>query len=167
MPLTFLRNLGIVSAAGITTTKLGTGAVLQVIQGTTTTSTIISSTAYVDTTLTASITPTSASNKILIITSQSSLIVHGANTVVEGFAQLLRTSTSLMIKNGELNSGVGANAFTVENFETGFVYLDSPNTTSSITYKTQGKVSTTANSGQIRFQSSNQLSTIILIEIAG
>ena len=167
MALTFLRNLGIVSSAGISTTKLGAGAVLQVVQATTSTSTIITSTSYVDTTLTASITPTSASNKILVITSQASLIVHTANTVIEGFGQLLRTSTSLMIKSGEVNAPVGANGFTVGNLGVDFVYLDSPNTTSSTTYKTQGKVSTTSNSGQIRFQTSSQISTITLIEIAG
>jgi hypothetical protein len=167
MPLTFLRNLGIVSAAGITTTKLGAGAVLQVVQASTTTSTIIASTSYVDTTLTASITPISASNKILVITSQTSLIVHSANTVIEGLCQLLRTSTSLLERNGEVNSPTGANGFTVGNLNVNFVYLDSPNTTSSTTYKTQGKVSTTSNSGQIRFQSGSQPSTITLMEIAG
>jgi hypothetical protein len=46
------------------------------------------------------------------------------------------------------------------------LYLDSPNTTSATTYKTQGKVNTTANSGAVVFQHGNQPSYIVLIEVA-
>jgi hypothetical protein len=133
----------------------------------TTTSTTIASTSYVDTTLTASITPTSASNKILVITSQACLAVNGANASVNFNTKLLRVSTQLEEKNGEINCGVGANGFAVENFEASFVFLDSPNTTSSTTYKTQAKASSTANSMSLRFQSGSQPSTITLMEIEG
>jgi hypothetical protein len=46
-------------------------------------------------------------------------------------------------------------------------YLDSPATTSSVTYKTQGRPSTTNNSEEARFQVSSSPSTITLMEIAG
>ena len=46
------------------------GHVIQVAQGTTTTQTSATGSTYVDTTLTASITPTSSSSKILIVASQ-------------------------------------------------------------------------------------------------
>jgi hypothetical protein len=157
--------------AGATLTNSGTatgfGKVLQVVQASTTTSTTIASTSYVDTTLTASITPTSASNKILVITSQACLAVNGANASVNFNTKLLRVSTQLEEKNGEINCGVGANGFAVENFEASFVFLDSPNTTSSTTYKTQAKASSTANSMSLRFQSGSQPSTITLMEIEG
>ena len=53
------------------------GTILQVVQGTTTTETSTSSTSFVDTTLTASITPTSASSKILAVVSGP---LYGGNT---------------------------------------------------------------------------------------
>ena len=48
---------------------------------------------------------------------------------------------------------------------TNFTYRDSPATTSAITYKTQGKVSTTADSGQVIYQDDSSPSTITLLEI--
>jgi hypothetical protein len=44
-------------------------------------------------------------------------------------------------------------------------YLDSPSTTSAITYKTQGAVRYTANSGNVVFQPNTSTSTMILMEI--
>jgi hypothetical protein len=48
----------------------------------------------------------------------------------------------------------------------GIVYLDSPSTTSSTTYKTQAKITNTANGGNIYFQGAGGTSTITLLEIA-
>jgi hypothetical protein len=45
------------------------------------------------------------------------------------------------------------------------MYLDEPATTSSTTYKTQGNVLSTANSGQAIFQQDSAISGITLIEI--
>jgi len=45
--------------------------------------------------------------------------------------------------------------------------LDTPSTTSAITYKTQAKVSNAANSGQVKTADDNNLETMILMEIAG
>jgi hypothetical protein len=45
------------------------------------------------------------------------------------------------------------------------MYLDSPSTTSSTTYKTQFAVETTNNSAQVVLQIDNALATIILMEI--
>jgi hypothetical protein len=45
------------------------------------------------------------------------------------------------------------------------VYLDSPATTSATTYKMQGAVFSTANSGACNFQYGNNPSTITLLEI--
>jgi hypothetical protein len=47
-------------------------------------------------------------------------------------------------------------------------YLDSPSTTSSVTYKTQGRPHSSSNAGIVTFQSSstvNPTSTIILMEV--
>ena len=56
---------------GATVSGLTTGKVLQVVQGVTTTNTQITSTSFADTSLTANITPSSTSSKILILGSQN------------------------------------------------------------------------------------------------
>ena len=130
MPLTFLRNLGIVSSAGITTTKLGTGAVLQVVTATTTTPTVTTSTSFVDMNLSLSITPSSASNKIFLIYTGGNE-TNGQNKEIE--VQMLRDATQI----GQSSIKNFANAGYI--ITQSITKLDSPNTTSSITYKMQGK----------------------------
>ena len=81
---------------------------------------------FVDTGLTASITPSSASNKVLVLVSQSAKALDGA-----GRMNLLRGSTSLEEQYfGESEGGDWYGKINV-------VKLDSPATTSSVTYKTQ------------------------------
>jgi hypothetical protein len=46
-------------------------------------------------------------------------------------------------------------------------YLDSPSTTSAVTYKTQGRPHVIANTGQAYFQVDGVLSAITLMEVAG
>jgi hypothetical protein len=85
--------------------------------------------------LTATITPSSASNKILIIVT---LFGAGTSTVAQMFALLLRNST--IIGNGTAASnrpGVNGRGYfenTSVMFPISFSFLDSPATTSSITY---------------------------------
>lgn len=139
MPLTFLRNLGIVSSAGITTTKLGTGAVLQVVS-TAKTDTFSSSTgSFIDVTgLSVSITPSSASNKILILSD-----IHYGTNGNQGYAyfKLVRASTDIYLGDAAgsrirgFGGGMAADAATTMQLSN--VFLDSPSTTSSTTYKIQ------------------------------
>ena len=55
----------------VTATKRGAGAILQVVHVSFSTETAIASTTFTNTGLTASITPSSSSNKILVIVSQN------------------------------------------------------------------------------------------------
>ena len=136
MPLTFLRNLGIVSAAGITTTKLGAGAIIQVSSiATTSTSQSLSTVTYTDlTSLSLSITPSSASNKILLMANINCDIQND-----EGFGiRFLRDATNIFTTPQSYaiyNVGQSGDEIIVT---APFVYIDSPSTTSSITYKIQG-----------------------------
>ena len=170
MSLTQLRNLGIVANAGISTTKLGAGAVLQAVTATTTTETTVSSTTLTDTTLTASITPSSTSNKILVLVCQS---IHGyrdgSNYATVKWS-LLRESTAIWEgANGDNGNvffydygGSGLNIF----LPMPLIILDSPSTTSSTTYKTQ--VARGANGGTAaRAQPESNKSSITLLEIKG
>ncbi len=118
-----------IADAQITSAKLASGVggkVLQVVTGTSTDYTSTSSTGFVATSLTVSITPSSSSNKILVICSNGSLFSPSGQTI---FGTILRDSTNLG----------GANGFgqATGNIWIGFSpsVLDSPSTTSSITYK--------------------------------
>lgn len=140
------------------------GKVLQVVNATTTTSTTVASTTYTDSTLTATITPSATTSKILVIYSQT-LDAERSAVGVSGAVQLVRGSTS--IQDLGTTSGINVNSASFIALTTMITSscLDSPNTTSATTYKTQVKVNTTANSGVVVAQGGSKLSSITLIEI--
>jgi hypothetical protein len=167
MPLTFLRNLGIVSAAGITTTKLGTGAVLQVVQTTVASSLTISGGAgFVTLNLAATITPSSASSKILMLFSTGAQNTTGSNgTIITIYRGSIASGTNL----GDSTWGFGN--FGVNNAPAdsllapfSIVHLDSPSTTSAITYTPAGRAGA-GTSLVTSFGASR--GSLILMEIAG
>lgn len=96
--------------------------------------------------LSVNITPTSASNKILII---ASLFVSGDTWSTGGMAvNLVRNSTALAIGTGgvSINTTSGYNAYSSSPGNTYgngspmiITFIDSPSTTSSTTYKLQGR----------------------------
>lgn len=136
----------------------GGGKVLQVVNGTYSTQTVIASTTYTDTGLSLSITPSATSSKVLVLITQNS----GASRAVDDvgwYTKLLRGSTDLQELDSNLGNGDDGH------WPVNFTYLDSPSTTSSVTYKTQGKCSTTANSASAFYQFSGYMSTITLLEI--
>jgi hypothetical protein len=146
----------------------GVGKVLQVVQGTTNTQVSVTALTYTDTGLSASITPTSASSRILVLVNHALLITGSTGSVYTG-VQLLRNSTTifspLLDSTGPYEFGPGVGGM-YDRLSINFV--DSPGTTSAITYKTQGRPYT--GGGQAVFQPaanvSNGTSTIILMEIA-
>ena len=104
------------------------GHVVQVVQGSSTSYlTLGSNDTYVDTGLTATITPKFASSKILILHSSAIL----GTATHDAILRLLRGSTNIH----QLNFWSDNSNYT---YMTGaFQYLDSPSTTSATTYKTQ------------------------------
>ena len=160
MSLTQLRNLGIVANAGIATTKLGAGAVLQVVQATDQTTRTTTSTSFVtgSNTLSVSITPSSASNKILIYVSHYAYNSGGNNccsTIFRGATDLGGTNGFALMSSG--NGIVDVNSF--------YSFLDSPNTTSSTTYQVYFKTTNAITTSYIC--NGNLKATIIAMEIAG
>ena len=117
------------------------GAILQVVQGEMTDIFTCDSTSFEDTGLTASITPTSTSSKILVTVNAA--VGHGGGTYTT-LVRLMRDSTP--VGNGvAVGSREAAMAITGDNYAhvvefVGTTYLDSPNTTSAINYKLQMKV---------------------------
>lgn len=137
------------------------GAILQVVSATTTTYVTANSTTYVDSTLTASITPTTSTSKILVMINQG-IGTSGSGNV--GNIKLVRNSTDVQTWGfGIFYTG----ASDLYGYSSN-TYLDSPASTSSVTYKTQ--FNRTGGSGTTRVQYSDgngsQVSTITLMEVA-
>jgi len=146
MPISTIDNSGISASAAISTSKLGTGAVLQVVNATYSTYTSFSSATLADLGLSATITPSSSSSKILVFTDLAGGI---ATTTVSASAnvKLLRGSTTIV--NLEQTAGLMSGTSTERNWGAfgSSSYLDSPATTSATTYKIQ--VANTNGSGTI------------------
>jgi hypothetical protein len=135
--------------------------VLQVVQGTTSTAaTVTSNTTFLDTNLTATITPSSTSSKVLIMTSQDLFKEAQTNSAIN--YRLLRGGTTIV---DYPNAGIlfQDTAIRLEVLQT-IVYLDSPSTTSATTYKTQFK-NYLSGGTSVAQPDSNRSSFIILMEI--
>lgn len=146
---------------------LGAGTVLQVVQyvlsGVNGTST--SSSTFIDTGLSASITPKFATSKILVQVNQGGCGKTGGNTGVN--YRLYRNGSQIQVI---LDAGFYNGSATVDN-RFGIIsttYLDSPATTSSVTYKTQfaNFTSGTGLAYVQDFGNTQIASTITLTEIA-
>ena len=161
-------RLGIGSAGNVLTVAAGVpswaapaggGKVLQVVSATYSTQASTSSTSYQDSGLTASITPSSATSKILVLTSNLFYVDRETAGQVLGKMNIVRGATQIFEQN-QIGTG-DANSFLVSNVA--FSYLDSPNTTSSTTYKQQFARVMTAGTVYVQFNGSN--ASIILMEI--
>jgi hypothetical protein len=126
--------------------------------GTYATETSSSSSTFADTGLTATITPSSATSKVLVLVAQNGCTKDVNDTAVN--LRLLRGATEITIAYLAGFSGAADN-----NAPGGLPlsYLDSPATTSATTYKTQ--FSSYANNARARVQWNSSVSTIILMEI--
>ena len=175
-------NADINASAAIVSTKLsGTGKVLQVVSTAKTdtfSATINSGVETAITGLSASITPSSASNKILIMVT---LFVGGAGNVGATFL-LKRASTDILVgdaagsrKRSTFSTGKNIAGYE-DTLSASFTGLDSPSTTSSTTYSVSlfnsrgSSDSFYINRGSSDTDNSVQqrtASTITLLEIAG
>ena len=138
-----------------------TGNVLQVVHATHNSEATSSSSSFSDTGLTATITPSSSSNKVLVIVNQNGL--EKDNSDIKMQAKLVRASTDLgnFIGDETLNTST-SNRTDIGG--TGFSYLDSPSTTSATVYKTQFR--NVNGSGNVAVQNGSSVSSITLMEIA-
>lgn len=140
-------------------TPAASGKVVQIVTATYGTATASSSSTYADTGLTATITPTSASNKVLVVVHQAGIGKEANNTYVA--LGLLRGATFLAV----FESQACYTNSTATNFAAGAgcVYLDSPATTAATTYKTQLKSG--AGTTWVYAQVNSSVSTIALLEV--
>jgi hypothetical protein len=140
---------------------LPTGSVLQVVQTVKTNTFSTASTSFVDVTgLSVSITPTSATSKILVLMD----VKLGSDTNVSGYLKILRDSTSIYIgdADGSCQRATYANSDDPSAqwpYQAVGNYLDSPATTSSITYKIQILSEPIENTGTVYINRSGDSST--------
>ena len=160
LPATFVAG-NVLTAAQMNDLR-GAFRILQVVSATYSTSTSSSTTSYADTGLSVSITPSSSSSKVLIIVDQAGCYKSTGSSGNALSLKLLRDSTDLVdfLKGG---------GFTNTNSDlifgnTGYVYLDTPATTSATTYKTQFKNDTAASA--VFVQVNSAVSTIAALEVS-
>jgi len=133
------------------------GTVIQVVQAEHIGNTITSSTSFVNTPLAVTITPTSSTSKIYVVATGG---VDNNNNGNNGYLTIDRNGTNL---------GNGTNGFSFVNntyrihVPWSASFLDTPSTTSALTYTVQIR----ASSGSIEFPGTLQNKTIIAMEIAG
>ena len=156
-----ITNADINSSAAIAGTKVSGsfGKVLQVVTAEYSTTVSFATTTYTDIGLNATITPSSSSSKILVFWTQHCR--HNANTAGTG-SRLLRDSTVVWTTGSPFYTYAASGASHRD--ATDFRYLDSPNTTSAITYKIQASSN---DSVSVSFNDNNNQSNILLMEIAG
>jgi hypothetical protein len=158
--------------SGATLSNLGTatgfGKVLQVVSTTKTDSFSTTSATLVDITgLSATITPTNTSSKIMVL---SSFIGSNASDSADAF-QLVRDSTNIGVStDGAVanQTSVCGSGATSNIYSASIMFLDNPSTTSSTTYKVQARrTSGTLYIGRNVSGNYGGIATITVMEIEG
>ena len=157
-----LRTNRIVPRDGLPAGASG-GGIIQMVQDEVTSFFQTSSSSYVDTGLSASITPTSSSNKILV--NMALGVYGGATDTLRVNAQVLRGSTQvwytrdLYFRSGSAFKGV----------QSAIQFIDSPATTSSTTYKLQVKCESVSGGStfELYADTTNYNNRMILMEVSG
>ena len=138
------------------------GKVLQVVYGSTTTQTANSTSTYADTTLSATITPTSATSKVLVLVSQNGVSKDTGNTGAQ--LRLLRGATVIQTFSGSVSFTNSTTPTRLDGVSS-TNYLDSPATTSATTYKTQFASRTNTAVVQVQVTGGDDKSSMILMGI--
>ena len=139
----------------------GGGKVLQVVSATYSTGFSTSSDSFQDTGLTASITPSSASSKVLILVSQNGCF-KSAGDATSGIELELRRASTTLLQFSQSTGYTNSALYNVAGSES-CSYLDTPATTSATTYKT--RIRNDISASLVGCQYDNAVSTIVLLEI--
>ena len=151
--------MGTITRTNANDLTLGTGKVLQVVNASTSTETFTNSSSYADY-LTASITPSSSSNKILVVCTGNGLRKDSTNAGIKLRITRGATQLKIMEHNACYDGGTGPNRVG----GTAISYLDSPATTSATTYKLQ---IATPQSASVGIGDNNEsTSTLTLYEVS-
>jgi hypothetical protein len=158
------------TSAGVSTfykaagaTAGGGGKVLQVLQDTLTTELSVTSTSYADTGLTITITPSSATSKVLVMANIQGVFKNSGDTANGVMLKTLRGATNIV--GSEMNGYTGAS--TINHIGSiNYILLDEPATTSATTYKVQIASKVSGQLARINYEDSYApISSIIVMEI--
>jgi len=142
----------------------GGGGIIQVTQGTSTSNIAIDSTSYMATNLSATITPKFNTSKILINTTQvTDTEEDGRQVYLTIFRSIGGGTYSNIIGGSEAAFGGDYSADGRQISTTGITFLDSPSTTSAVTYKVYAKNSGSYNT-EIGGQNTQQI--MVLMEVS-
>jgi len=151
---------------GTGATSYNPGKIAQVISGGTSSQTATTSATFVDTNCTVAITPTASDSKVLLQFSGNGLFVNAQGT---GIAfQLVRAvggvDTVIQTKFARYVAHLTTNTSLNDMQEAcSFEFLDSPSTTSAITYTVQ--IQRQTGSGNIIFCANGQASSFVAMEV--
>ena len=137
--------------------------ILQVVSGSTSTQASSSVATFADTGLTATITPTLATSKVLVVVSQNGCVKTSGNLNNAMNLKLLRGATDIQTFGSDVGYTNSATSLYIGCVSTQF--LDSPATTSATTYKTQFANDVAAAAVRVQDGSLTE-STIILYEVS-
>lgn len=154
-----VANTGV---ATFTNTPVGAGKILQVLQATDENQRTISSTSYAtcSNTLSVSITPAAASSKMLVSFATESYF---ATNNISHYLTVYRNSTDIGNSSGYGLARAFSSSSDISMGMNGTI-LDSPNTTSQITYQVYAKLA--SGSGPVYFNSQT-IGTLTVMEVAG
>ena len=154
------------------------GGIIQVKMGTFTDRFTTNSATMVDTGLSVSITPTRADSKILVNVSLGSFA--NGTGLKRAFMNIVRDSTNVIVGDADTGHEVTAAVNTrASGYASGtqiplsFMVLDSPSTTSSVTYKVQASIGSDSGNVYLNYPESNDqygantASTIVAMEVSG
>ena len=154
------------------------GGIIQVKMGTFTDRFTTNSATMVDTGLSVSITPTRADSKILVNVSLGSFA--NGTALKRAFMNIVRDSTNVIVGDADTGHEVTAAVNTrASGYASGtqiplsFMVLDSPATTSSVTYKVQASIGSDSGNVYLNYPESNDqygantASTIVVMEVSG
>jgi hypothetical protein len=156
-----LQDLGadaVVTNGVIDSSALPAGSILQVVSTTTDTATATTSASYVDTACAATITPTSATSKIMVIATGVLDNTGGSDLFIRLFRGTVSGTALGPTDGGQLYAG--SSIYILTPFATSF--LDSPSTTSATTYT----LGLRRSGGGATIQTTDN-QTMILMEVAG
>jgi hypothetical protein len=138
------------------------GTVLQVVRATTLTRAASTANSYVDTGLTATITPRRASSTILVFVNQNGAVKTSGNTSNSLFLRLVYPNASA----DEFTKFLGFQAASGDLYNATAAFMGSyaPNATTAQTFKTQ--FSSVVAGQNVIVQENNQISSMVLMEIA-
>ena len=149
----------ITGSQSIPKSTLPTGSVLQVVNAQSTTPTAVNTTAtYSSLSLSASITPSSATNKILVLLSVTGL---SNNSAIAG-VKIQRNGSDIRTYGFIAHF----NAATSISYTSAMNYLDSPASTSALTYSVLGNSTQGLTTFQYSDGNGTQVSSITLMEIS-